>query len=109
METGQGMAQTLLIAAEKQGYTLTDTATFYGVKGIKGLKPVFENAPELENIYAVIAVNPFKIKSAKYTEAMEFIAWCTSPRGQKLIADFSKNGRQLFEPMADKAGIDLSK
>jgi len=109
METGQGMAQTLRVAAEKQGYTITDTATFYGVEGIKGLKPVFENAPELENIYAVIAVNPFKITTVKYMEAMRFVAWLTSPQGQKLIGDFRKNGRQLFEPMADKTGVDLSK
>ena len=109
METGQGMAQTLRVAAEKQGYTLTDTATFYGVSGITGLKPVFENAPELENIYAVIAVNPFKIPAAKYPAAMQLIAWLTSPCGQKVIGDFAKNGRQLFEPMAEKPGVDLVK
>lgn len=109
METGQGMAQTLRVAAEKQGYTITDTATFYGIEGIKGLKPVFENAPELENIYAVIAVNPFKIKTVKYMEAMRFVAWLTSPQGQKVIGDFQKNSRRLFEPMADKTGIDLVK
>ena len=109
METGQGMAQTLRVAAEKQGYTLTDTGTFYGVAEIKGLKPVFENAPELENIYAVIAVNPFKIATVKYLEAMRFVAWLTSPQGQKVIGEFKKNTRQLFEPMADKTGVDLSK
>lgn len=109
METGQGMAQTLLVAAEKQGYTLTDTATFYGVKGITGLKPVFENAPELENIYSVIAVNPFKVPTAKYQAAMQLIAWLTSPRGQKVIGDFAKNGKPLFEPMAGKPGVDLVK
>ena len=109
METGQGMAQTLRVAAEKQGYTLTDTGTFYGVAEIKGLKPVFENAPELENIYAVIAVNPFKISTVKYLEAMRFVAWLTSPQGQKVIGEFKKNTRQLFEPMADKTGVDLSK
>jgi tungstate transport system substrate-binding protein len=109
METGQGMAQTLRVAAEKQGYTLTDTGTFYGVESIKGLKPLLENAPELENIYAVIAVNPFKIKTVKYPDAMRFVAWLTSPQGQKVIGDFKKNGRQLFEPMADKPGVDQSK
>jgi len=120
LETGQGMAQTLMVAGEKQGYTLTDTATFYGLPGLKGLKPVsafakamadkFENAPELQNIYAVIAVNPFKIKSAKYPEAMEFIAWLTSPKGQKVIGDFKgKADRRLFQPMADQPGVDLVK
>jgi len=110
METGQGMAQTLRVTMEKQGYTLTDSATFYGVEGIKGLKVFIEKTPELENIYAVIVVNPFKIKTTNYFYAMEFVAFLTSPEGQRIIRDFkNKNSLGLFEPMADKEGIDLSK
>jgi tungstate transport system substrate-binding protein len=110
LETGQGMAQTLQIAAERQGYTLTDTATFYGLAGLRGLTPLYENAPELENIYAVIAVNPARVPSARYDEAMAFIAFLTSPRGQKLIGEFKgKAGRPLFEPMAAVPGVDLLK
>ena len=110
LETGQGMAQTLQIAAERQGYTLTDTATFYGLKGLTGLQPVFGNSPELENIYAVIAVDPARIPSARYEEAMAFIAFLTSPRGQKLIGEFKgKADRPLFEPLAGEPGIDLVK
>jgi tungstate transport system substrate-binding protein len=110
LETGQGMAQTLQIAAERQGYTLTDTATFFALKGLTGLQPVYGNSPELENIYAVIAVNPARIPSARYDEAMVFIAFLTSPRGQKLIGGFrGKSDRPLFEPLAAEPGIDLSK
>jgi len=110
LETGQGMAQTLQIATERQGYTLTDTATFYGLPGLKGLGPLFENAPELENIYAVIAVNPARVISVRYEEAMAFITFLTSPRGQKMIGDFKgKAGRPLFEPMAGHPGVDLIK
>jgi tungstate transport system substrate-binding protein len=110
LETGQGMAQTLQIAAERRGYTLTDSATFYGLKGLADLVPVFENSPGLENIYAVIAVNPARIPSARYEEAMAFITFLTSPRGQALIGAFkSPSGRSLFEPMAGVAGVDLVK
>jgi tungstate transport system substrate-binding protein len=110
LETGQGMAQTLQIAAERQGYTLTDTATFYALKGLTGLQPVFGNSPELENIYAVIAVNPARIHSAHYAEAMAFIAFLTSPRGQTLIGGFrGKADRLLFDPLAAEPGIDLIK
>jgi tungstate transport system substrate-binding protein len=110
LETGQGMAQTLQIAAERQGYTLTDTATFYGLSGLKGLDPLYENAPELENIYSVIAVNPARIPSTRYDEAMAFITFLTSPRGQKLIGDFKgRSDRPLFDPMAGKPGVDLIK
>jgi len=110
LETGQGMAQTLQIAAERQGYTLTDTATFYALTGLAGLQLVFGNSPELENIYAVIAVNPARVPSARYAEAMAFIAFLTSPRGQKLIGEFrGKADRPLFDPLAAEPGIDLIK
>jgi tungstate transport system substrate-binding protein len=110
LETGQGMAETLRVAAERRGYTLTDSATFYGLRGLAGLKPVFENAPELENIYAVIAVDPARVATARYGEAMALVTFLTSPRGQKLIGEFKgKSGRQLFEPMAGAPGVDLIK
>jgi tungstate transport system substrate-binding protein len=110
LETGQGMAETLRVAAERRAYTLTDTATFYSLRGIDGLKPVYENSPELENIYAVIAVDPARVPTARYVEAMAFIAFLTSPRGQTLIGEFrGKAGRPLFEPLAGAAGVDLVK
>ncbi|MCX6572973.1 MAG: substrate-binding domain-containing protein [Candidatus Aminicenantes bacterium] len=110
LETGQGMAETLRIAAERRAYTLTDTATFYGLRGIDGLKPVYENSPELENIYAVIAVDPARIPTARYGEAMAFIAFLTSLRGQTLIGEFrGQAGRPLFEPLAAIPGVDLVK
>lgn len=109
-ETGQGMAQTLRIAAERKGYCLTDSATFFGVGGLVGLRPVFDNSPELENIYAVIAVNPFRVPSVRYEEAMAFIAFLTSPKGQKLIAEFKgKSSRPLFEAVAGLPEIDTNK
>ena len=110
LETGQGMAETLRIAAEKRAYTLTDTATFLGIRGLSGLVPVFEKAPDLENVYAVIAVDPARIPGARYAEAMAFIAFLTSPRGQALIGEFKgKAGRPLFEPLAASPGVDLLK
>ena len=110
LETGQGMAETLRVAAERRAYTLTDTASFYGLRGLDGLKPVYENSPELENIYAAIAVDPARVPTARYGEAMAFIAFLTSPRGQTLIGQFrGKAGRPLFEPLAGVAGVDLVK
>jgi tungstate transport system substrate-binding protein len=110
LETGQGMAETLRVAAERRGYTLTDTATYYGLPDLVGLRPVYENGPELENIYAVIAVDPVRVPTARYGEAMAFIAYLTSPRGQKIIGEFQgKGGRLLFEPMAGRPGVDLVK
>jgi tungstate transport system substrate-binding protein len=110
LETGQGMAETLRVAAERRAYTLTDSATFFGLPGLAGLRPVFENAPELENIYAVMAVDPARVPTARYAEAMAFIAFLTSPRGQRLIGEYKgKSARPLFEPLAGTPGVDLIK
>ena len=110
LETGQGMAETLRVAAERGAYALTDSATFFALPALAGLRPVFENAPELENIYAVMAVDPARIPTARYAEAMAFIAFLTSPRGQKLVGEFrGQAGRPLFEPLAGTPGVDLLK
>ena len=110
LETGQGMAETLRVAAERRAYTLTDTATFHGLKGLDGLAPLFGGSPDLENVYAVIAVDPARVPTARYAEAMAFIAFLTSPRGQRLVGELKdRTGRPLFEPLAASAGVDLVK
>jgi tungstate transport system substrate-binding protein len=110
LETGQGMAQTLLIASERRGYTLTDSASFFSLAGSAGLRTILEGTADLENIYSVIAVNPARVASARYGEAMAFIAFLTSPGGQAMIGSFQgKAGRPLFEPMAGQPGIDRFK
>lgn len=110
LETGQGMAQTLLIASERRGYTLTDSASFFSLAAMAGLRTILEGSADLENIYSVIAVNPARIASARYGEAMSFIAFLTSPGGQALIGAFKgKADRPLFEPIAGQPGIDRLK
>jgi tungstate transport system substrate-binding protein len=104
-QTGQGMGKTLTIASEKQAYTLTDRGTFLAYKGKLDLEvlvegPVKGGDPTLSNPYAVIAVNPKKYPDRNYELAMLYIGFLTSPEGQKLIADYRKNGEQLFYPDA---------
>ncbi|NOZ59904.1 MAG: solute-binding protein [Euryarchaeota archaeon] len=104
-QTGQGMGKTLTIANEKQGYTLTDRGTYLAYKGKLDLEilvegPVKGGDPLLANPYAVIAVNPKKYPERNYELAMLYIGFLTSPEGQKLIAEFKKNGEQLFYPDA---------
>jgi tungstate transport system substrate-binding protein len=105
LATGQGMGQTLTIANEKQGYALTDRGTYLAYKGRIDLEvlvegPVKGGDETLSNPYAVIAVNPAKYPDRNYQLAMAYIAFLTSPEGQKLIAEFKKNGEQLFYPNA---------
>jgi tungstate transport system substrate-binding protein len=95
---GQGMGQTLTVTAEKQGYTLTDRATYATYKDRTGLEIMVEGAKELLNPYGVIAVNPKKYPGVNYDGAMQFIEWLTSDEGQNAIAQYKPKGQQLFFP-----------
>jgi len=95
---GQGMGQTLTVTAEKQGYTLTDRATYATYKDKTGLEIMVEGDKGLLNPYGVIAVNPKKYPGVNYQGAMDFIEWLTSDKGQATIAAYKPKGAQLFFP-----------
>lgn len=98
---GQGMGAVLTMSGEKRAYTLSDRATYLTYKSRTGLDILVEGDPKLFNPYGVIAVNPKKYPDVNYVGAMAFIAWLTSPEGQKMIGEFRKNGTQLFHPDAN--------
>ena len=54
------MGQTLNVASEKKGYTLTDRATYLALKKNLGLDILTEGDAILLNIYHVIEINPVK-------------------------------------------------
>jgi tungstate transport system substrate-binding protein len=104
IETGQGMGETLIIAQEKQGYTLTDNATWFATKSSPGssLVELVKGDKALYNPYGVIAVNPEKHPDLKinYKGATAFIDFITGGQGQKIIKEFgvAEYGKPLFYP-----------
>ena len=104
IETGQGMGETLIIAREKQGYTLTDNATWFATKSSPGssLAELVKGDKALYNPYGVIAVNPDKHPDLKinYKGATAFIDFITGEQGQKIIKEFGvvEYGKPLFYP-----------
>jgi len=103
METGQGMGATLLLAAEKQAYTMTDRGTYTALKDKIDLPILVEGDERLFNPYGIIAVNPAKHPHVNYEYAMALIGWVTSVKGQKIIADYKKYGQALFKTTAIEA------
>jgi tungstate transport system substrate-binding protein len=99
-ETGSKMGDTLLIASRKKAYTLTDIGTFLNYEKKIDLKVLFQGDDMLRNGYSVIAVNPDRFPKVRYREAMDFIAYVTSPEGQGIIAKYMKHGIRLFNPDA---------
>ncbi|MCK9274299.1 MAG: substrate-binding domain-containing protein [Syntrophales bacterium] len=104
IQTGQGMINTINIAAERDAYTLTDRGTFIKYeanwKGNSPLVILVEGDEALRNQYSVISVNPEKCKNVRYEYAQAFAHWITSKKAQKMIAEFKLIGKQLFTPNA---------
>jgi len=106
VQTGQGMMATINIAAERNGYTMTDRGTYIkyeaNLKGNPPLKILVEGDAPLLNQYSVIAINPKHCPKAKYDVAKEFIAWIVGAEAQQLIKNFKLMGKPLFTPNAKK-------
>jgi tungstate transport system substrate-binding protein len=110
-ETGSGMGQTLTIANQKLGYTLTDRATFLAQQKNLKLVIVSEGDKDLLNIYHVMQVNPDKFARVNGAGGKAFVEYMVSPETQKIIEDFGKDkyGQSLFYPDAGKKVEELGK
>lgn len=99
VSTGQGMGQTLQVAAEKKGYVLTDRATWLAQeKNLDTLQIVVEGGKDLMNIYHVMEVNPEKHDKVNSKDAEKFVKFMIDPKTQDVIGNFGKKeyGQSLF-------------
>jgi tungstate transport system substrate-binding protein len=104
VQMGQGMLATINVAAERQGYTLTDRGTFIKYedqhKGNPPLVILVEGDPGLFNQYSVISVSPERCPKVRRDLAAAFSDWVVSAPIQALIGDFKLMGKPLFVPNA---------
>ena len=102
IEAGTGMGPTLMMASEKEAYTLTDMGTFLAYKGKLDLVPIVDKGSILLNVYSAIAVSSDIAGEANSEMARNLIAFLTSPEIQRLIGDYGVKdyGMQLFTPCA---------
>jgi len=96
LSVGQGMGSTLLIANEKQGYTLSDRSTWIAFNNRQNLKIVCEDFPPLFNQYGIILVNSKLNKNLNYKDAKKYIDWFKTAEVKELINNFKAKGKQLF-------------
>lgn len=105
---GQGMGETLQMAHEALGYTLSDRGTYLSMSStLSGLKILFGGASVAENPdskllnpYGVIPVNPEKVPGVNNKMAEAFAAWLISSDTQAKIGEFGADtyGQPLFHP-----------
>ncbi len=108
---GQGMGETLIFANERQGYTLTDRATWLAQQSnlpnlmiVVGGATIADNQDSaLLNPYGVIPVNPERHEDINFDLATDFANWITSVETQELISTFGQEayGQALFYPSSD--------
>ena len=103
IESGRGMGPTLLLASEKQAYTVSDMGTFLAYRGKLDLVPIVDKDAILLNIYSVIAINPEKHPKTNIDMANNLIDFLTSPDIQELIGNYGVEefGMPLFYPVRD--------
>jgi len=103
-QTGLGMGQTLNVAAEKKGYTLSDRGTYLTMKKNLGLDILKEGDPILLNVYHVIQVSPAKWPRVNADGAKAFSDFMVSAETQGIIKTFgiARFGGALFFPDTGK-------
>ena len=102
IEAGIGMGPALMMASEKQAYTLTDMGTFLAYTGKLELVPIVDRGDILLNVYSAIAISPEKHQKTNAEMAENLIDFFASPEIQELIGSYGveEYGRQLFTPCA---------
>ena len=108
-EVGQGMGQTLTIAAEQRAYTLTDRGTLLARPQRSELAVLVQGDPDLLNVYHVIEVSPDRFPKVNEAGARAFADFLVGPEAQAVIAGFGQEryGQPLFVADAgkDPAGL----
>ena len=96
LEVGQGMAQTLQFASERQAYTLSDRSTYVTMRDALDLQILVEGDPRLKNQYSVIPVTG----ASNAEGAAAFTRWVSRRHAQELIGAFGSDilGKPLFTP-----------
>jgi len=104
LESGQGMAATLRMADEKQGYTITDRATYLAWRDQLQLVPMVEGDTLLYNVYHIMEVNPRNAPRVNVVGGRALAEWFVAPETQRSIGEFGRDrfGMSLFVPDAGK-------
>ena len=104
IEVGQGMAQTAMVANEKQAYTLCDRSTYLSLKKTFNLGIVFAGSPDLINRYSLILVNPDRFPKVNAVGGRALFDFLLSSESKNIIENFGREkfGQQLFYPDARK-------
>lgn len=109
LEANLGMGDLLRVVSEKQGYTITDRASYLNNLKTLSLEIMVQGDRSLLNVYHVIVINPAKSSRINYEGAKAFADFMVGSEVQSIIAKFGvdKYGQSLFFPDAGKTDAEL--
>jgi len=95
MEAGQGMSQTLMLASEREAYTLTDQSTLTVLADVLDLRVLVTGGSMLENRYSVMVTTG----GANPEGAERLQDWLLGDESLGIIRSYgeAKYGRPLFQ------------
>lgn len=99
VETGQGMGSTLQLSAQRDGYVLTDRATYLAhAKNFEHMVILVEGDDKLLNIYHVMQVNNEKHELVNGEAGLLFVEFMVSEEAQEIVKEFGveQYGQPLF-------------
>jgi tungstate transport system substrate-binding protein len=96
LEAGRGMGEVIVMAGERQGYTLSDRGTYLAFMNKTELQIVGEGDKQLFNPYGAIMVNPQKNTHVKVELAKKFLDYLTSNQAKQIVTGYRRGGEQLF-------------
>lgn len=88
IETGKGMSDTLVVASEMQGYTLTDDATFIKNQDDLDLQEIYKNNEFFKNVYSYHCINPDLNEYINAEGSEAYLEYLQSDDTLDLIASF---------------------
>ena len=96
LEAGRGMGDVIIMASERQGYTLSDRGTYLAFREKIPLRIAVAGDSRLFNPYGAIMINPKKHPHVKVDLSRKFLNYLTDTEARKIITGFRKGGEQLF-------------
>lgn len=105
VEAGAGMGAVLLLANEKQAYTLTDRGTYLAFRERINLVVRHQGDAMLANPYHAMIVNPDKHPHVHYAAALKYLAFLTGPEARRIINGYRRDGQPLFHAGAGKPAV----
>lgn len=97
-ESGQGMGETIQIAAEREAYTISDSSTHLATAASSGLEVAYGGDPAMLNVYEVIPATAAAGDRVNAEGAQAFADFLVGDEAQSIIAEFGADryGEPLF-------------